>query len=62
MVVSPDIHAHVAHLQLVRDAAEDDDGPVLKFKRRGYGHIRLAHRISRQSKSVRDSCRHDDEE
>ena len=28
------IHAHVAHLHLVRDAAEGDDGPVLKFKRR----------------------------
>src|ERR1039457_1749603 len=28
------IHAHVAHLHLVRDAAKGDDGPVLKFKRR----------------------------
>ena len=28
------IHAHVAYLHLVRDAAEGDDGPVLKFKRR----------------------------
>jgi len=28
------IHAHVADLHLVRDAAEGDDGPVLKFKRR----------------------------
>jgi hypothetical protein len=28
------IHAHVAHLHLVRDAAEGDDGLVLKFKRR----------------------------
>ena len=27
------IHAHVADLHLVRDAAEGDDGPVLKFKR-----------------------------
>ena len=26
------IHAHVAHLHFVRDAAEGDDGPVLKFK------------------------------
>src|ERR1019366_1849136 len=26
------IHAHVAHLHLVGDAAEGDDGPVLKFK------------------------------
>jgi hypothetical protein len=26
--------AHVAHLHFVRDAAEGDDGPVLKFKRR----------------------------
>jgi hypothetical protein len=25
------IHAHVADLHLVRDAAEGDDGPVLKF-------------------------------
>ena len=25
------IHAHVAHLHLVGDAAEGDDGPVLKF-------------------------------
>jgi hypothetical protein len=28
------IHAHVADLHFVRDAAEGDDGPVLKFKRR----------------------------
>jgi hypothetical protein len=28
------IHAHVADLHLVGDAAEGDDGPVLKFKRR----------------------------
>src|ERR1035441_4145256 len=28
------IHAHVAHLHLVRNAAKGDDGPVLKFKRR----------------------------
>src|ERR1019366_6751129 len=28
------IHAHVAHLHFVGDAAEGDDGPVLKFKRR----------------------------
>src|SRR5208283_5899870 len=28
------IHAHVADLHLVWDAAEGDDGPVLKFKRR----------------------------
>ena len=27
------IHAHVADLHLVGDAAEGDDGPVLKFKR-----------------------------
>src|ERR1019366_1553463 len=26
--------SHVADLHLVRDAAEGDDGPVLKFKRR----------------------------
>src|ERR1017187_4898326 len=26
--------SHVAHLHLVRNAAEGDDGPVLKFKRR----------------------------
>jgi hypothetical protein len=25
------IHTHVAHLHLVGDAAEGDDGPVLKF-------------------------------
>jgi hypothetical protein len=25
------IHAQIAHLHLVRDAAEGDDGPVLKF-------------------------------
>ena len=29
-----DAAAHVADLHLVRDAAEGDDGPVLKFKRR----------------------------
>src|ERR1019366_8584716 len=28
------IHAYVADLHFVRDAAEGDDGPVLKFKRR----------------------------
>src|ERR1017187_7575125 len=28
------IHAHVADLHFVRDAAEGNDGPVLKFKRR----------------------------
>jgi len=32
------IHAHVAHLHLVQDAAEGDDGPILKFKRRDEGH------------------------
>ena len=31
---SGDAVAHVADLHLVRDAAEGDDGPVLKFKRR----------------------------
>jgi len=28
------VDAHVADLHLVRDAAQRDDGPVLKFKRR----------------------------
>jgi hypothetical protein len=38
------IHAHVADLHLVRDAAEGDDGPVLKFKRRNGAQLFLAPR------------------
>jgi hypothetical protein len=44
------IQAHVIDLHLVRDAAEGDDGLVLKFKRRDDGSFSTVHGRSRTTK------------
>jgi hypothetical protein len=53
------IQAHVIDLHLVRDAAEGDDGLVLKFKRRDDGSFSTVHGRSRttEPRPARQSIR-----